>query len=470
MSKILIMLLALVSTLELGLILVMLRNRRRYKTTRALLKQSQAELSQKVEERTQRLNDLNQALSIEANNHQKTSELLRDSRSYINSIINSLPSMLIGVTEKGIITHWNTKAESYYGLTQEQALGQSIEQIFTDLPISLDTVSDCTNNRVAKHIERVQLESRCGNNNRYGNNNNSRIYMDIAVLPLHSDTPAGAVIVIEDITLRVNVENMMIQNDKMLSLGELAAGTAHEINNPLGGVIQGVQNIKRRLSPGLEKNISTAEALNVSLTEINRYLNERSIDRFLDNIEEAGKRASHIVTNMLSFSRSHSTKFQLTAIDELIDNTLTLLRNTSDKDSGIRFDDIIIDKQYASSLPAIECAAGEIQQVLINVIKNAFQCLASDTNAHPQITLKLDCDHYYLNCQIEDNGKGISEMAMKHLFEPFYTTKDIGKGTGLGLSIAYFIVTEHHKGIITAENRPEGGARFIIRLPIQASD
>lgn len=458
MYKALIMLLVLISTLELGLILVMLRNRRRYKATRALLKQSQAELSDRVEERTQRLNDLNKALSLEAQNHKKTSDLLRDSRAYINRIINSLPSMLIGVTEQGVITHWNDKAESYTALPADQALGQSFEQIFPDLPINLDTIRDCIDHNVAKHIERVQQHHK-----------DDHVFIDIAVLPLKSDTPSGAVILIQDVTMRVNVENMMIQNDKMLSLGELAAGTAHEVNNPLGAVIQGVQNIKRRLSPSLAKNVTVADQINLSLDDINTYLTHRSIDSFLDNIEEAGKRASQIVSNMLSFSRSHNDNFHQARIDELIDNTLMLLRNTSDKDSGMRFDDIKIEKCYPANIPAIECASGEIQQVIINIIKNAFQALAGTKIDSPTITITLSFDDFYLNCEIADNGVGISDTALKHLFEPFYTTKDIGKGTGLGLSIAYFIVTEHHKGIIKAENQPHGGARFIIRLPIQAN-
>lgn len=473
MYKAVIMLLALVATLELGLILVMLRNRRRYKATRSLLKQSQTELSDRVEERTQRLNDLNKALSNEAQSHQKTSELLRESRAYINRIINSLPSMLIGVTEQGMITHWNDKAESYTSLAADQALGQSFELIFPDLPVNLDTIRDCIDHNVGKHIERVQQEQRQSPTQKHeqqeSHEKGDPVFMDIAVLPLKSDTPSGAVILIQDITMRVNVENMMIQNDKMLSLGELAAGTAHEVNNPLGAVIQGVQNIKRRISPDLAKNVTVANELDLSLETINNYLTHRNIDTFLDNIEEAGKRASQIVTNMLSFSRSRNDNFQPTNIDELIDNTLMLLRNTSDKDSGMLFDDITIEKRYPSYIPTIECAAGEIQQVIINIIKNAFQALASEKIDPPTITITLDSDDFYLNCEITDNGKGISDIALKHLFEPFYTTKDIGKGTGLGLSIAYFIITEHHKGIIKAENPPEGGARFMIRLPIQAN-
>lgn len=458
MLKALIVLLAVISTLQLGLILVMLRNRKRYKATRALLRQSQAELSDRVEERTQRLNDLNKALSIESKSHQKTSELLRDSRAYINSIINSLPSTLIGVTEQGVITHWNSKAENDTKLSSEQALGQSFEQVFTELPVNLETIQDCIEHRVPKTFERVQQVHQ-----------GEVIFINIAVLPLKSDTPSGAVILIEDVTLRIKVENLMIQNDKMLSLGELAAGTAHEINNPLGAVIQGIQNIKRRISPSLAKNTETAESLKVSLDDINAYLSERKIDDFLDNIEESGKRASHIVSNMLAFSRRNNDNFQPVNIAELTDNTLMLLRNTADKEANIRFSDIHIEKHYASNLPLVDCAGGEIQQVLINVIKNAFQAMASNNTENASITIALDCDDFYLNCEIADNGPGISDTVMKHLFEPFYTTKDIGKGTGLGLSIAYFIVTEHHKGIIKAENTAQGGARFIIRLPIQAA-
>jgi PAS domain S-box-containing protein len=450
-------LLIIITTAELGLILVLLRNRRRYKVARRLLQQSHSELELRVKERTQRLDDLNQQLYDEISKRKTTAELLRESREYINSIINSLPSILIGVTPQGTVTHWNSGAEHSTNMEARDALGQSVISVFPDLPISVDIIQEAINHNTAKVYESIQQM-----------HDDELYYLDVSVFPLVSNKLSGAVIRIEDVTMRVKLENMMIQNEKMMSLGELAAGTAHEINNPLGVILQGVQNIKRRLSSTLDKNTACAQSLGLSLNDINRYLEARRIDVFIDGIEEAGQRANQIVSNMLEFSRSNNRTFQAINLIDLVEHTLQLIRSTTQDEDGLSFADIDLCKDFQDKLPTVMCSGVEIQQVVMNLIKNAFQAIAqqSDRSKPPKITIRVHSDNHYITLAVQDNGPGIPPSVQRHIFEPFFTTKDVGKGTGLGLSVSYFIITEHHEGTIEVESSPEDGSCFSIQLPL----
>ena len=290
-------------------------------------------------------------------------------------------------------------------------------------------------------------------------------FTDITVYPLIAENLSEAVILVDDVTMRIMMENRMIQNEKMLSLGELAAGMAHEINNPLGAILQSVQNIERRLSPELPKNFETANELDLDLTRLKYYLEAREIYSFLKTIKDAGERSARIVSNMLGFSRSGNQRSP-TDLNALVNDCLELMENLMEvtrANSKIRID---VARQLAGDMPRVACSAPEIQQVLLNIIRNACQALASTEKNQPCITARTGFDNKHAWIAIEDNGPGIKPEVRKHIFEPFFTTKEVGQGTGLGMSISYFIVTEHHKGSIDVESIPGQGAAFTIRLPL----
>jgi len=263
----------------------------------------------------------------------------------------------------------------------------------------------------------------------------------------------------------------MVQTEKMMSVGGLAAGMAHEINNPLSAIIQGSQNIKRRLDPHLPKNIKVANELDADLSKISEYLTEREIIKFMDNIHSAGQRAAHIVTNMLQFSRQSSRKLDMHNICELLDRAIEIASSDYDLKKGYDFKQLEIIKEYSDMQLQVPCAAPEIEQVLLNLIKNAAQALKErEVNSFEEhhSTITISCQAIMNQCvlSITDNGTGMDNAVRKRIFEPFFTTKDVGIGTGLGLSVSYFIITSHHNGTMDVSSRLGEGTKFTIKLPL----
>ncbi|BFM16141.1 hypothetical protein R50073_23240 [Maricurvus nonylphenolicus] len=440
------------------LIIGLQRSRVKYKRAKKDLKRSQKELEQRVIERTNKLRNINNQLYDEIAKHEITEELLRETQDYLNSIINSMPSILIGVTRHGTITHWNTAATTATDISAQNALGRSLDDVYPDLPIDSTTINDIIEKGVPQITE----------NHQQGTGSHTR-HTDITIYPLLSSEVTGAVIRIDDVSMRVRIENMMIQNEKMMSLGELAAGMAHEINNPLSAILHGIQNIYRRTSPDLPKNHTVAEECGTTVQQIHSYLNDREIFKFIDGIREAGERSARIVTNMLEFSRSNSRRHRDTNIVELLNHSLELAANAFELQTPEGIEPLTIKKEFSKDIPPVSCSAAEIQQVLLNLLRNACQAFSNEDYGpplHPTITLRAYIQHQEVCIEVEDNGPGMSEAVKRHIFEPFFTTKEVGKGTGLGLSVTYFIVTEHHDGTIEVDSQPGEGTCFIIKLPL----
>ena len=294
-------------------------------------------------------------------------------------------------------------------------------------------------------------------------------HTDLTIYPLLSTEVTGAVIRLDDVTMRVRVENMMIQNEKMMSLGELAAGMAHEINNPLSAILHGIQNIYRRTSPELKKNHAIAEAEGITVEQVHNYLKARDIFKFLDGIREAGDRSARIVTNMLEFSRNNSRTHQITDIRQLLNHSLELATNSFELETPDGIEKLEVIREFDAQLPLVPCSAAEIQQVILNLLRNACQAMQNDDYGaplSPTITLRAYKRSDNVCIEVQDNGPGMTDSVRRHIFEPFFTTKEVGQGTGLGLSVTYFIVTEHHDGTIEVESQPGKGTTFIITLPL----
>ncbi|MDA3810280.1 MAG: ATP-binding protein [Spirochaetaceae bacterium] len=306
----------------------------------------------------------------------------------------------------------------------------------------------------------------------------SRIYEDIVIYPLLSKTLEGAVIKIDNVTEKVRLEEMMIQSEKMLSVGGLAAGMAHEINNPLAGMMQTAEVMGKRLSNKIiPANIKAAEKAGTNMIAIKSYMEDRGILRMIQTINEAGKRAAKIVENMLDFSRKSDSSFSTQDPVKLIDQILELAATDFNFTKTYDFKNIKIIKDYEKNIPGILCDKAKIQQVLLNILRNGAEsmsefgteCLNKGKEPpHPTfiIRLKKESEENMLHLEIEDNGTGMGTAIRKRIFEPFYTTKPVGIGTGLGLSVSYFIIKENHNGTMFVESEPGKGACFIIRLPL----
>jgi two-component system NtrC family sensor kinase len=425
------------------------------------------QLTEQSAERNDKIYQINNQLYEEIAKQEDTEALLLEARNYLDSIINSMPSILIGIDREGLITHWNHATQEKTQITHEQALGKHFQTLIDEPDISMSLITAAIDKKKPQKLEAIQE----------GHGSNAK-FKDITIYPVTTIDIESAVIRIDDITNRVQLENMIIQNEKMGSLGELAAGVAHEINNPLGTILQSVQNIQRRLSDDLLTKIKVAEKQGVDLEKIVAYLDERKIFMFLENVKDAGERAANIVTNMLEFSRTHTHKHEPIQLIDLLNRSIDLSVISSSSPKKRVNAKMKITRHFPKECPAIYGMPAELQQVILNLVNNAYQAYnehfllhKDDPDNKPDGVLKIDAslvvNTYDVAIKIKDNGPGIDEWTQKHIFDPFFTTKETGKGTGLGLSVSYFIITEHHQGSISVESAVGEGTTFIIYLPIK---
>ncbi|VVN56248.1 Signal transduction histidine-protein kinase AtoS [Pseudomonas fluorescens] len=368
-----------------------------------------------------------------------------------------MPSALIALDEQLYVTQWNQEASALSGTQLDEALNKPIELAFEPLKPFLPQLKDTIEHHQVAKIERVT----------WNQGEEARHYA-LTFYPLMGGGGRGVVIRIDDITQRLSLEDMMVQSEKMLSVGGLAAGMAHEINNPLGAILHNVQNIRRRLSSELPKNIEQAEQTGIDLEVVNHYLQAREIPQLLDGIQQAGARAAKIVTHMLSFSRRSNRQMSPCDLSALIDQALDIASNDFDLAIGFDFMGQAITRQFDPQLGPVPGIPNELEQVLLNLLKNAAQAIhqRADQSEPGRITLRTRLNPPWAEIQVEDNGAGMPEAVRKRIFEPFFTTKEVGQGTGLGLSVSYFIITNNHKGQMEVHSTQGQGTCFTLRLPL----
>jgi len=391
----------------------------------------------------------------------KTNEELRQLRNLLANIVDSMPSVLVGVDAEGRVIQWNREAFNETGIPAEKAKGCKMEEVFPRLSGEMEKVREAIRDRMPKSDAKVAWKT-----------NGDTRYLNLTVFPLITNAIEGAVIRADDVTERVRIEEMMIQSEKMLTVGGLAAGMAHEINNPLAAIIQNLQVMRNRVSGGLEKNKHAAEACGTRMEAIEAYMEDRGIYSMMESMMEAGLRAVKIVENMLNFSRKSGTRFAPHNLGRLLDDVVDLASKDYNLKKRYDFRDIQIVREYDSATPEVPCEPSEIQQVLLNILRNGAEAMweTKGTGDPPRFILRIRPDNDMVRIEIEDNGPGMDEDVRRRVFEPFFTTKDVGVGTGLGLSVSYFIVSDNHGGTISVDSVRGSGSTFIIRLPFQRQD
>ncbi|MCP4693582.1 MAG: GAF domain-containing protein, partial [Desulfobacterales bacterium] len=391
---------------------------------------------------------------------------LRRLRNYLTNIIDSMPSVLVGVDAAGVVTQWNKTAEKETGVVAESARGRILSDVFPRMAPDMEAIAESIRSREIKQIRKRSHQAESGVR-----------YENVTIYPLTANgvedagVAGGAVIRVDDVTRQVRIEEMMIQGEKMLSVGGLAAGMAHEINNPLAGMMQTASVMASRLGGEMDipANRRAAEAVGVSLEAIRGFMEARGVPGMIDTINESGRRVARIVSNMLSFARKSDDLKTSNHLAELLDKTLDLARTDYNLKSRCDFKMIEIRKEYEAGLPPAFCESAKIQQVVLNILRNGAHAMQSAGVRTPRFILRArsENERRMVRVEIEDNGPGMDEATRKRVFEPFYTTKPEGEGTGLGLSVSYFIITENHGGEMAVQSQPGAGAKFIIRLPLE---
>ncbi|MBG3876696.1 PAS domain-containing protein [Desulfovibrio oxamicus] len=384
---------------------------------------------------------------------------LRRLRNLLANTLDSMPSVIVGVSPEGLVTHWNRHAADATGQETHEAVGRPLGEVFPRLEKLKPLVFEALEGGQVRDGQRLLRHD--GDMVRHE---------DVTVFPLVANGTQGAVIRVDDVTERERIREMMIQTEKMLTVGGLAAGMAHEINNPLGGILHAVQNMRRRVEAGRPDNEAAAREAGLSMDQVRGYLERREILRMLEDIAASGARAAHIVANMLDFSRRTDGAFVPQDLHRLIENTLELAANDYDLKKLYDFRTLRVVRHYSPMLPPVPCLPTEVEQVLLNLFKNAAQALASmppPDGAPPTLTIRTERHHDLVAVTVSDNGPGMTPEVRARVFDPFYTTKPPGEGTGLGLSVSYFLITHNHGGSFALHSEPGKGAHFTFTLPLR---
>jgi PAS domain S-box-containing protein len=342
------------------------------------------------------------------------------------SIVESINVGLLAVDLHGRITHCNSSLEEMLGVYRDEAIGKHVEDLFAeDFAETLQQVLGTARWHLTelRHIYKLHTAARTGRS----------LVVNIALAPLaNSEGRTGALVVLEDVTSRMHLEEQLQQREKLSSIGLLAAGVAHEVNTPLTGVSSYTQMLLSMLPETDPKHA------------------------LLQKVRRQAERASDIVNNLLNFSRTGgATEFTELSINRILDDTLQLL------EPQLRRNQIEIVRNYDANISGAYGNAVKLQQIFTNLILNARDAIPEGG----RITLSTSStDDETLVVEVADTGIGIAPENVAKIYDPFYTTKGVGRGTGLGLAVSYGIVQEH-SGHISVESTPGKGTTFRITLP-----
>ncbi len=385
---------------------------------------------------------------------------LQESKEYISKILDSMPSIIIGIDDKLNITHWNHVAQDKIGFSANEVIGEKLHDVVPEISVSSDEIIESigTGELVRHNREKITFE-------------NITSYIDTIVYPVLTEKLNGAVIRIDDVTEKVRLQENVIKADKMSAINGLAAGIAHEIKNPLAGVMQTIQVMENRLKLDSEKNREVAEKLNISMDAIREYVSERNIDLMMESVKISGKRADSIINNMLNFTRTESERVSQNSVIDILDDAIELASNDYILKTKCEFYKIHQIREYEDNIPYINCEPVKLKVAFFNLIKNGAEAMykkSFGSDRHPEFRFTVRKIKKYIEIEIWDNGIGIEDTNLKKIFDPFYSTKPDVYGTGLSLPISYYIIRDYHDGDIVADSSEGEWTKFTIRIPFSS--
>jgi two-component system, NtrC family, sensor kinase len=345
-------------------------------------------------------------------------ERLKD---FSENIVESLNIGVVTVDLQDRIESWNPQLEGLLGIPRGEALHRKLQEV-----LPADLVSEITSHAKNDHVAGIykfRLETRA----------NGRAVVNASIAPLVGKNGArlGRLILLDDITQRVRLEEQMVQTEKLTSLGLLAAGVAHEVNTPLAVISNYIQMLAKQI-PADDPRQQTIE-----------------------RIVKQTFRASEIVNNLLNFSRTGAAELIEVDINSVLEETLALVQHP------LKTAQVNVVKNYKQELPAVLGSITRLQQVFLNLFMNA-------RDAMPQggmLEVRTLANNGSVAIEVTDTGAGIPPENLQRIFDPFFTTKATGKGTGLGLSVSYGIIKEH-AGKVDVRSTPGKGTSFRLEFPV----
>ena len=349
-------------------------------------------------------------------------------KEFNENIVESINVGILAIDLNDRVESWNAQMEAMYALSRAEVLGQEIRTLFPSEFV--EALEGFRNEQGVHHLYKFPLTTRAG----------EQRTANIAIAPLLSRDfiSVGRIILVDDITERVSLESQLAQADKLSSIGLLAAGVAHEINTPLAVISSYSQMLAKQLR------------------------DDARLGPVLDKITQQSFRAAEIANGLLNFSRTSSTEFRETNLNQVIRDTLSLLEHQ------FKTAKIHVDLELEGDLPPIHGNPGKLQQVFLNLLLNAKDAMPNGGELRVS-TLA----NGHVEARIADTGSGIAPEHLKRIYDPFFTTKTTPKpgdrrGTGLGLSVSYGIIQEH-AGKIHVESAVGAGTTFHLQFPLLRS-
>ena len=423
--------------------------RRAYKANKELTA-IRNELEMRVQERTatldksnQLLMESNRLLEDEVAKHVITADQLRSSESYIKDILTSMPLMLVGLDKNGFVTHWNKQVEDVSGISSEDALGKTLWEAYPQTTVLPEHIQEAIEHNKIIHLKQSLR---------------SLYHYDITIYPLQ-EQEAGVVILVDDVTKQAAAEKILIHNDKMSFMGELASSMAHDMNLPLQAMMMDLRRFQRIIS-------DVSERQQISDIDQAQKLNTISSD-----MSARGEQVATIISNLLAFARSRNSKKQMADIVDVMENTISLAKEVVSISDELPFNQIKLERNFEKNLPLVPCYITELQQVFLSLFRHACQALALKKDAadfEPTIKIILSKSYDNLWIKVQHNGLGLTAEEQMNLFEPFFTGKSAAEDFDAGqrLSFSYYIVTEQHQGNMAVTSDVKLGSTIHIQLPV----
>ncbi len=418
-------------------------------------------LNRKMETANEDLLAANEELEAMNNQLIKSHEEVMESEILYRNIFEGVADGLIIFDREYKISAANEAAMNMLGYNRSEILDLSVAAVMDTEVHELSSLMDTRMRNTGKFLETIQQFRRDGTT--------FPAEVKGSIIRFHGKEHILAVI--RDISERLKTEELILQSEKMHTVGSLAAGMAHEINNPLGIIIQGIQNVERRLMTDIPANREEASALNLEFNDIQQYCEKRGISRYFTGIREAGERAADIIKRLINFSTRGESQRTKVNINNLLQETLDLAAKDYDLKKKYNFGKIKIDYKLKENIPPVLLIREDIEQVILHLVRNSAQFMVDkkygDHELGPALIIETDFDDKILSLRISDTGPGISRDILPKIFDPFYTTRKVGSGTGLGLTVAYFIITGRHNGSISIESTSPEGTTILIEIPVQ---
>ncbi len=435
---------------------------------------TQDELEARIKDATSELMSTNEYLKIEVADRKRVENELREAHSETEQMLTAIPSFFIGLDSQNYITKWNHAAEMTFGKKSTEVMLAPFEEcgIKWDWDKILKRVETCRTNRQVEHLDNFNYTNIDGKD--------GFLSISFTCVSVNSNEPCIPLVFGADITEQKYLESQLSQAQKLESIGQLAAGIAHEINTPtqfVGDNIRFLQDAFIDIGTLLEKN----SELFASYSEVagcKEFIHdmemamEKSDMAFIS--EEAPKaiqaalrgvdRIATIVRAMKEFSHPGTKEKTPIDINKAIESTITVARNEW---KYIAEMEINFDK----SLPLVPCLPGDFNQVILNLITNAAHAISKTTGNEPgnkgKITITSRNKNDFAEICVSDTGAGISPDIIDKIFDPFFTTKEVGKGTGQGLALSRSVIVDKHGGTIKVKIEEGKGTTFIISLPMK---